>query len=164
MVTAVNLLSSRYFDIKIEDVYHGLFDVHWDGRLQILSNSPKIIVDVAHNPDGTKSLVKAVQSTFKYDELIVILGIVKNKNYRAMIKNLSTIASRIIAVKADTHRALDPKYLVREAAKYNIQADAFYTVAAGLEYALAKVGANSIILGTGSHYTVGELINCYKST
>ncbi len=164
VIMAINLLSSGIFNIKIEDIYHGLFDVHWPGRLQILDNSPKIILDVAHNPDGMSSLVKAIQTTFTYNEIIVILGIVKNKNYRAMIKNISTIANRIIAVKPDTHRALDPKYLVREAEKYNIKTDSFYSVAAGLEHAIKNVGSNSLILGTGSHYTVGELINCYKST
>ncbi|MBD3290930.1 hypothetical protein GF337_19135 [candidate division KSB1 bacterium] len=163
-IMATNLLSSEHFDIKIEDVYHGLFDVRWHGRLQILDNSPKVIVDVAHNPDGTASLVKSIQNTFVYDELFVILGIMKNKNYRAMVKNISAIASRIIAVKADTHRALDPRYLVREAEKHNIPAEAFTSVAAGLEHALGKSGKKTIILGTGSHYTVGELINCYKST
>jgi dihydrofolate synthase/folylpolyglutamate synthase len=158
------LLSNRTFNIKIEDIYHGLFDVNWPGRLQILDSSPKIILDVAHNPDGIKHLVKAVQDTFTYKDITVILGIVKNKNYRTMIKNISKIANRIIAVKADTPRALDPKYLIREAEKYNIQADIFYSVAAGLEHAKKKAGKDTLILGTGSHYTVGELINCYKST
>lgn len=163
-IMAINVLSAGIFNIKIEDIYHGLFDVRWPGRLQILDNSPKIILDVAHNPDGMASLVRTVQNTFTYKDIIVILGIVKNKNYRAMIKSISKIAHRIIAVKSETHRALDPKYLVTEARKYNIKTDIFYSVEAGLEHAIKSAGKDTLILGTGSHYTVGELINCYKST
>ncbi|MCI0493735.1 bifunctional folylpolyglutamate synthase/dihydrofolate synthase, partial [candidate division KSB1 bacterium] len=163
-IMAANLLSRDRFQIKTEDIYHGLFDVSWPGRLQILSNSPKVIVDVAHNPDGINKLTQTIQELFAGKDLSIILGICKTKNYQSMIKKLCSIAKRIIAVRPDTHRALEAKVLARTVEKYQVPVYPFNDVRSGFDFALNTISEDTLILGTGSHYTVGEIINYYKKT
>ena len=163
-VTAISFLSSGQFKIKIKDIYQGLFDVYWPGRLQILRNSPKLVVDVAHNPDGTLKLCKTIQNIFSYQNLYVLLGICKNKNYLAMIRIICSIADRIIIVKPETHRAVEPEILADAALSFQIPVNKFNNVAEGLSYAVKDASKDDLILGTGSHYTIGEIINFYKNS
>jgi len=162
-VTAANFLNQNGFQIKIEDIYHGLFDVRWPGRMQFLEFSPRFIVDVAHNPDGMANLVKSIQKLFSYHKLIVIIGIVKHKNYHAMVRWVSTIADLIIAVRPETPRSIDSTKIKNEALLYKIPVVSFDNVKNGMEYALSKAIGDDLIVGTGSHYTVGELISLYKN-
>jgi dihydrofolate synthase/folylpolyglutamate synthase len=163
-VMAAYLLSQNHFKIKIEDIYHGIFDVNWPGRMQVLGHNPKVVVDVAHNPDGILKLIHSIRNTFIYNDLSVVLGVVKNKNYQAMIKLICLAANRLIAVQPATHRALEIEKITNVAQKYSIPVHKFDNVAAGLNYALSTANKNTLVLGTGSHYTVGEIINSYKST
>ncbi len=162
-VSAANILSSEHLKIRIEDIYQGLFEVQWPGRMQIIQQNPKCIVDVAHNPDGIKETLKAIGSLFAYNKLIVVLGILKNKNYNSMVRMIATMADQIIAVKPDSDRALDPTYIVKAARSFGIQALQVDSAKDGMNYAISHASCDDLILGTGSHHTVGEILNSNKN-
>ena len=144
--------------IDRDAIYRGLRSVRWPGRLEVLADAPVTVVDVAHNPDAIRKTLKAVKQIFTYKRLIVLIGIVKKKNYRAMLKELASHADMIVAVKPDTHRALSPVAISRRARELNIPVKTMGTTAEGLEYAMDAAGSNDLILGVGSHYTVGEIL------
>ena len=157
-VTAANVLNSRFIPIKIEDIYHGLLNVQWQGRLQILCNNPKIVVDVGHNVNGVSYVRKSIQTIFNYNRLILLIGVCKDKNYVAMIKKLAPLADKFIAVKANTNRALSPTVLANVAAKYSGSVSKFKSIKEGMDFAINYARKDDLILGTGSHYTVSEIL------
>ncbi|UCE06563.1 MAG: bifunctional folylpolyglutamate synthase/dihydrofolate synthase [bacterium] len=158
-VTTANVLNSRFLPIKIKDIYHGLLDVQWPGRLHIISDSPKVVVDVGHNPNGISYLSKSIRTIFNYDRLIVLLGVCKDKNYTAMVKKLAPISNLFIAVKANINRALSPTTLANVALKFTDHVHNCNTTIEGLSYALNHVQKGDLILCTGSHYIVSEILN-----
>jgi len=157
-VAAATILNSKFLPIKIEDIYHGLVDVQWPGRLQTISYNPKLVVDVAHNPDGIAQVKKSIRTIFSYDHLIVLFGVCKDKNYSAMIKTLAPLADLFIATKADSNRALLPTAIANMALKHNDHVYISNTSMAGLDYALQHAQKSDLILCIGSHYIVSEIM------
>ncbi len=157
-VTAANIINARYLPIQVGHIYQGLNEVRWPGRLQLLNTNPKIVVDVAHNPAGMISLKKSIKTIFKYKHLILLLGIVKNKNYQSMIRQIAPMADLLIAVKIDNSRSLSPTILAKTARQYHAHVKSFRSVEEGLCFALKNAQHDDLVLGTGSHFTVGEII------
>ncbi|MEE4312199.1 MAG: folylpolyglutamate synthase/dihydrofolate synthase family protein [candidate division KSB1 bacterium] len=162
-ITAVRELRDELTKIDRDAIYRALGSVRWPGRLEVLADAPVTVVDVAHNPDAIRKTLEAVKQIFTYRRLIVLIGIVKKKNYRAMLKELSRDADMMVAVKPDTHRALNPVAISKRARELNIPVKTFDTTAEGLEYALGSSGSNDLVLGVGSHYTVGEILKKMRS-
>ncbi len=158
-VAAAMILNSKFFPIKIEDIYHGLIDVRWPGRLQLVAQRPKIVVDVGHNPDGVAQVAKSIQKIFRYDRLIVLFGVCKDKDYLTMIATLAPLADLFIATKAATSRALAPRTITTIASQYSNEVRQFRSSREAIGHALQAARPNDLILCIGSHYLVGEIIN-----
>lgn len=161
-VAAATVLNSKFLPIKIEDIYHGLVDVQWPGRLQTISYNPKIVVDVGHNPDGISYVKKSIRTIFNYNRLIILFGVCKDKNYPAMIKTLASLADLFITAKADTSRALSPTTIANIALKYSDNVHKCKTSIEGLNYALNHAEKSDLILCIGSHYLVSEIMACFN--
>lgn len=161
-VTAVTVLDSRFLPIKVEDIYRGLLDVQMPGRLQTIAQNPKIVIDVGHNPNGIVNIKKSLRTIFKYDRLIILFGVCKDKNYPAMIKSLAPLADLFIATKAATQRALSPTMIASVALKYTDKVHKSKTSIEGLHYARECAKKNDLILCIGSHYLVSEVMACFN--
>jgi len=161
-VMAADILSSKFLLIKIEDIYHGLLDVRWPGRLQTISYNPKIVVDVGHNVNGVSYLRKSIQTIFNYERLLILIGVCKDKNFTAMVNKLAPLSDIFIAVKANTNRASSPAALAKVAAEHTDHIYKFNTCKEGLEFALSNARKNDLVLCTGSHYTVSEVLTYFN--
>ena len=157
-VTAVTVLNSRFLPIKVGDIYRGLLDVQLPGRLQAIARDPKVVVDVGHNPNGIVNIKKSIRTIFRYDRLIVLFGVCKDKNYPAMIKPLASFADLFIATKAATQRALSPTMIATVALKYVDKVHKSKTSIEGLNLARKHAKKNDLILCIGSHYLVSEIM------
>ncbi len=157
-VATITVLNSKFLPIKIENIYNGLLDVQWPGRLQTISVHPKVVIDVAHNPNGISCVKKSIRAIFKYDRLIVLFGVCKDKNYPAMIKMLAPIADLFIATKTTTHRAVPPTAIANIVHKYTDHIHECKNSIEGLHYARRYAKKNDLILCIGSHYLVSDII------
>ncbi len=161
-VTTAYVLNSRFMPIKIEDVYHGLLDVKWPGRLQIISYKPKVVIDVGHNPNGISYLKKAIRTIFSYDRLIIVFGVCKDKSYNSMVQKLAALSDLFIAVKNNNNRSLSPITISKIALHYTNNVKNFNTSIDGIEYAIKNAQDSDLILCTGSHYTVSEIMTYFN--
>ena len=139
------------------DVRNGFSKTKWSGRLEIINRNPLIVVDGAHNPDCMKKLKSAVMEYFSYDNLILILGILSDKNIKKMVKIIAPPSDIIVITKPGTERAADPKIIKNEAEKYIRTVVVKDNVKNALDYAKSIAKKNDMILITGSLYTVGDV-------
>ena len=139
------------------DVRNGFSKTKWPGRLEIINRNPLIVVDGAHNPDCMKKLKSAVTEYFNYDKLILVLGILSDKNIKKMVKIISPLSDIVVITKPDTERAADPKIIKNEAEKYIRTVVVKDNVKNALDYAKSIAKKNDMILITGSLYTVGDV-------
>lgn len=128
-----------------------------NARLSILQRNPLIIADVAHNPEGTERLVESLRSV-NMDGFTLVFGVMRDKNVKAMSRELLKVVDRIVLVEPRTDRARPASELVsffRQRRRNPIVAG---TVAEGIEAAKAVRGKQRRILITGSHFVVGEAV------
>jgi dihydrofolate synthase/folylpolyglutamate synthase len=113
--TAAIHRSSPVSDHAIKD---GLAAVKWSGRLEMITYEPPILIDGAHNPSAAVALSRALENTFlkQYKKIILVLGIMGDKDIEGIMKPLLPLASEIILTSPNYERAATPRRLARIAA------------------------------------------------
>ena len=119
----------------------GLANVRWPGRLERLSAN--VLVDAAHNEEGARALAAA----WPAGDWTLVVGVVADKDARAIVAPLVARASRVIVTAPPSLRALPPA----ELAKLVPGA----TVAPDLAAALALADGEKVVVA-GSIFLVGE--------
>jgi dihydrofolate synthase/folylpolyglutamate synthase len=144
---------NQYYNLKITKgaVKNGLLKTTWHGRLEFLSKN--ILVDCAHNLDAIKALKKEL-TKIKRKKLYLIIGILKNKDHKSILNELTPLANEVILVKPKIPRALNPKILAKHVNNSIIIQD----TKKALKYAKNKAKKDDLILVTGSIYVVGEVV------
>lgn len=127
------------------------------GRFQILQQSPMVIADTAHNPDGLRALFETVL-TLPVRHLYVILGMVADKDVQASVTELPSGATYYVS-QASGMRALDTQRLLAFVQARNLNAQPMPDVHTALETAIGHASAEDVIVITGSTYFVAELTN-----
>lgn len=125
------------------------------GRWEMILQNPTVILDVAHNEDGIKELVKQIELT-KHHHLHIILGMVKDKEIDNILKLLPKQAFYYFT-QAQIPRALEAKGLQLKAESYSLKGNAFREVNLALQNALGHAHKNDLILICGSVFLVGEV-------
>ena len=162
--TAIGLVESlRFYDIiiKSDAIRAGLRNVQWSGRLQVIQRNPTVVVDGAQNRASARALKEAIQKHFRFNRVVLVLGISKDKDIPGICEELEPISDVILLTRAKVPRAEEPAALKRYIKKEAL-------VTCGVDEALGKAEAlaapNDVIVVTGSLYVVGEAIQvCQRS-
>ncbi len=84
----------------------GLATATSPGRLQVIGTDPTVLVDAAHNPHGAAALAAALPSYFTFDELVIVLGVLQDKDAHGIIDALTPIATRFHVTQSHSERAV----------------------------------------------------------
>jgi len=155
---AIEILQDNGWRVPKRAVREGLAQVVWRGRLELLSKRPMVLADVAHNPPAMKIIKENLQELFPEKRFLVVLGILSNKNYVEMLNEVGSFAKVIYLTKPITERAADPELLAREVSKQGSNFKVIPVVREAYRYALSQARPEEVVLVTGSHYTVGEVM------
>ncbi len=129
------------------------------GRLETIRHSRQYVLDVAHNADGMARLVSCLRG--KKTSGIAVFGVMADKDYRSMLRLLSTCVRRLVAVAPATARALPAGTVAREAAMFGMRVSRASSVREGIKIAEGDARTGQILI-TGSHYVVGEALTYLK--
>jgi dihydrofolate synthase/folylpolyglutamate synthase len=152
----LELLERKGLTIPGEAVRLGLADPLWPGRLEKVSAEPTVVLDGAHNAPAMRSLAHAVVSEFDFRELILVLGVMGDKDIPNILKPIVPLAGKVIYTKATYHRAADPRLLMEFGKEFGKAAEICPTVPGAIDRARSLAGKRDLILITGSLYVVGE--------
>lgn len=153
---AMEVLDDLGYRISNEAMSGGLKEVEWPGRLEMVSSSPKVLLDGAHNPDGALTLKESLQRDFQYRNLILLIGIMKDKDIPSILHALSPLADHIILTRPSTARAASPALLKKALGRNGTKAEVVEDFKMAIEKGLSFTGAEDLLCITGSLYTVGE--------
>jgi dihydrofolate synthase/folylpolyglutamate synthase len=148
-VTAIDTIKDE-FKIEKKHIEIGLKDAFIPGRFQFIEE--KVLVDCAHNPTGAMTLRKEIEKLDRKN-VISVVGILKDKDSKSMIDEISRFSKKIIFCRPNSSRANDPKELCRLTEK---ECSIVLDPKSALEK--AKNEKHDLIVVTGSFYTVGEVI------
>ena len=161
--TAIGVVEAlRFYNILIplDAIRNGIAKTRWEGRLEIVSRRPLIVLDGAQNRASANVLVKSVKRAFKYQDLILVLGVSKDKDVNGILEEVLPIAGSIILTKSKVvDRALDPSKIKEFMDPNYIDVTLSSDVEDALAIAGSKAGPDDLILVTGSLFIVGEARN-----
>jgi len=158
-VGAIELLRFHDYTISAEQIRIGFEQTNWPARMQVIGREPTILLDVAHSPQSARVLRESILETFKYDKLILVVGISGDKDIKGIGVELCPIADIAILTKASNNpRVADPASIKREWGEFDVLLVIKDTVASALDYARNIAGKNDLICITGSFYPLGEAI------
>jgi dihydrofolate synthase/folylpolyglutamate synthase len=133
----------------------GIEEAYWPGRMEQVSKNPRIILDGAHNLAGMVALVEAL-GDIEYARLLVVIGMMQDKDLEAMLSLLAPHAAFIYAVTPMVERAAPSSQLTQLCRRKGMACDDSGNVAAGMEQAGLQAQPEDLIVVCGSLFVVGE--------
>ena len=143
--------------INKDDIIAGLKKVKWPARLEVMNKRPLVVIDGAHNIDGIEKLTQSIDMYFTYNKIILILGILADKQVEAMIKTIVPKANRVITVTPHSERAELCKELKVQVEKYTTSCEAIEDYELAYKKALSYCEDGDLLLVSGSLYMVGDM-------
>ena len=125
------------------------------GRFQTIRESPRVLVDTAHNQPGLVALFTAINA-ISFSKLHLIIGLVADKDRTDLLTILPRDATYYFC-QAHTPRSLPATVLQTEAQLVGLAGDSYPDVNQALQAALQRATTTDLILITGSNYTIAEL-------
>ena len=135
----------------------GLERVRWPARCETLRESPLLLCDVAHNPDGARMLSRTLRER-KIGPLTLVVGMVEGKDHGRFLAALSDRARGVHYCTPQTERALPGEVLAAAGASLGMKGVVHRTPSLAIAAAIEESSADDTILVTGSFYTVGEVM------
>ncbi len=157
-LAAIDVLRSCGFDLKEDKLTAGLAATNIPGRMQVLWDRPRIMVDGAHNPASVSALMRCVGAHVPYDSMVCVFGCCADKDMASMLDRVALGADKVIFTRAtNTPRAADPDELQKMfAERSGKMSQVARTLPQALEIAARAVSREDLICVTGSFYLVGE--------
>ncbi|MHB1421233.1 MAG: bifunctional folylpolyglutamate synthase/dihydrofolate synthase, partial [Bacillota bacterium] len=155
-IMAIELLEYEGIFINEQAIRQGLAQVKWPARLEIIRRAPLVLLDVAHNLDGAVTLRLALQEFFKYNRLIMVIGMLADKEREKVIALLAPMATEVVVTKPLSPRAGDWVKIAGEVKKYGAEVYIIEDVGEALQKALSLAGDEDLVCVTGSIYMVAE--------
>lgn len=162
IMTILKLRDMGKMDISNENIKKGIENTFWAGRMEIVREKPKMLLDGAHNLDGIRNLTKNI-SLFKYNKLYIIAAILEDKEHKEMLKELSKYADEIVLVGIHTKRKTDPLILESEIIKSNVVVSIIEDLEDAIKNVIQKTSDNDFIIVTGSLYLISEIKEILKN-
>lgn len=147
------------FTVADADIAAGFAAVRFPARLELLCRRPLVLLDGAHNEAGAAALRRAVQQYLPGRRLVLLLGMLRDKEHRKVISLLAPLAEDFVAVAPDSPRALPAAQAAAEAAACRPREGifAYEDRAEALRFALSRAGEEGAVLICGSLYLTGEM-------
>jgi dihydrofolate synthase / folylpolyglutamate synthase len=162
-VNAAEKLQELGADISRDNILNALAKVKWIGRLEVLGENPLVVIDGAHNIEGIKLISESLKTYFRYDKLILIIGILRDKQVEEMIGMITPLAQRVIAVTPNSGRAESAAELNEVIVQFNRNSEACDDYSEAYEKALGYAGMDDLVLVCGSLYMIGDMRKIIKS-
>ncbi|WP_196593946.1 bifunctional folylpolyglutamate synthase/dihydrofolate synthase [Pectinatus sottacetonis] len=133
-----------------------LENVKWPGRFECIDvKQKKIVIDGAHNPAGMSMLRQNLDKYFPEEQRIFVLGILKDKDIKVMLKTLLRPQDIVIATTPDSQRSAAPEDWAEMIDVKYVQVEKDRRQA--LTKAMGMTQSGSVLCLTGSLYLIGEL-------
>ncbi|MFC6171123.1 bifunctional folylpolyglutamate synthase/dihydrofolate synthase [Loigolactobacillus jiayinensis] len=160
VLTAIHVLQKQ-IDLPETVVRKALTQVKLPGRLQVIGQQPTVLLDGAHNPDGSQALVDTLQRLTPVRPVTLVIGMLRDKNYQRMLQLLLPLATQVIVTTPNNPTRELPATELATACQA-IAPQLALTICAvpqqALKMAQQQTTADGLIVVTGSFYLVKELL------
>ena len=173
VLTGVELLRQRGWNLSEDAVKRGLAEVTWPARLELLGKKPYFILDGGHNPQCAEAMTDSIRTLFPGRKFVFLTGILADKDYNTVLDMMTPLASEFVCLTPLSDRALPATELekvlqakgakaqcpeiVEAAAKGEADPNEFECIEAGIRLALDRAGKDGCVIAFGSLYLAGAV-------
>lgn len=158
---AAALLAAEQFSLA-EDItlnprwiYEGIFETGWMGRMELVMESPFLLVDGAHNSNGVQALAKSLKEMYPGEKFHFIMGVMADKDYTKMVEILIPYALDFVTVTVESKRALMSEELADCITKMGVRAQSKAELAECIQP--ESLDKEHKTVAFGSLYFIGEI-------
>ncbi len=144
-------------DITSKEIRQGMKNAKNIGRMEVLSEEPWVIIDGAHNPDGAKSLKNNILKNFGEEKILMVLGILADKEVDEVLDTFKSITSDYIATEPANPRALAASELSSKIVAAGGNSVTAEKPSDAVKIAMDKRDEYDVILFAGSLYLIGSI-------
>ncbi|MDQ2785050.1 MAG: bifunctional folylpolyglutamate synthase/dihydrofolate synthase [Chloroflexota bacterium] len=164
-IAGVHALDRFGLAIHHDVVSRTLPTIRIPGRLEVVSTSPTVVLDGAHNPDKLDALLAALPAYFEYRRLVIVAAFTRRHDVAAMLARLAPVVDHIVLTSFAMYgdfgpgQAIPPDELAALFATFQPRGtsaavpDPIAAVAAAREWATS----DDCVCVTGSLYLVGAV-------
>jgi dihydrofolate synthase/folylpolyglutamate synthase len=106
-VMTIEVLRQYYaLIVDDEDLETALRETTWPGRLEMVSRSPRILLDGAHNPEGMEALAAALRDIYSFNRLNVMMAMMPNKNHELSLRHILPMVDTLIITEPDFYKKM----------------------------------------------------------
>ena len=153
---ALEILDKIWKPLNKRKIIEAIENVSWPGRLEIIDENPKIILDGAHNVEGVKALKKFLMEN-NLPSYILIFAIMRDKEIKKISQLIFPQAKKIFLTKFPYYRAAEPKHIFKISSIYKEKIVIEENPEKALKKAKNLAKKNDVILITGSLFLIGEI-------
>ena len=165
-LTAVEAFVDRQLDNEL--VQEAFSEFSSPGRLQVLKRNPTIVIDAAHNPAGIRATKQGIEESFKFDNLILILAFMADKDIEEILKELTGFAQVVVLTQTKSARALSTTALEKQvknisgfAVRIEVSDNSDEALTKSIQIA-NELGNSAGIIALGSVVLAGEIASILK--
>lgn len=157
VLSTVEQLRKKGWDICEEAVRNGLMQVKWPGRFEVVRKTPLFIIDGGHNPQCIEALAQNVRDYLTGKKVVAITGVVADKDYGMMYQPILPLISEFVCITPPTPRKLSGEVLAELLRQAGAKANACDDIKEAVLMAQEKAGDDGAVLCFGSLYSIGEI-------
>ena len=166
LMATQQFLNSLHLPVDRTALKKGLASTCWPGRLEVVNDSPLVLLDGAHNLPGVQALVKTIKDDFSDRDVYLLVAILADKQYDLMLGELASLGNVHITV---THFAgPGPKRPSADLATVAKEVPARYPIQVNEQWQLAfqeiasQLSSEDVMIVTGSLYFISEVRHLFS--
>ncbi len=156
-LSIIDRLKGRGIPIDDAKAIDGLARTRITGRMELVTATPRIMIDAAHNAASVDALMRGIGQHVPYDSMVLIFGCCADKDIEGMLGRINSGADKVIFCPVNNIRTASAPEL---AARYNEQfgksAQTATNLLDALDIAFRAISKEDLIVITGSFYLIGE--------
>lgn len=169
-IEAARTLSKMGYGISDDAIRTGILEAKWPGRFEIIPGKPVFILDGAHNEDAAVRLAETIDEYMRIKNqkagsdgnlsggnLILIMGVLADKEYEKVVRILAPRASMIFTLTPPSVRALPAYELAKAVSQVNPNVSQTGSCEEAIELSKLMAQPGDIILACGSLSFLGKL-------
>ena len=144
--------------VEREAVIHGFVRLRWPARVELLGESPWMVIDGAHNLVSAQALARTLETCFPESPRTLIFGTTRDKDLPGQLETLLALFDTVIATRyVENPRSVPPEDIAVAATA--ICGRFVHTIqdpASALELARRMTSPQALICVTGSLFLAAE--------
>jgi dihydrofolate synthase/folylpolyglutamate synthase len=155
-ITVSRILGRRWKKLNKTKIIQGIQTTRWEGRLEVLSENPLVLLDGAHNEEGAEALRDYLKE-FANSPVVLVYASMRDKKIERIASILFPLAKKVILTRFPYYRAYPPEELASRLSSSG--SEIICQEDAGKAFRMAKrlAGPEGIVLVAGSLFLVGEV-------